>query len=544
MKKFIKKNLKWITVILIPLLMTFSFTPFSLWPLSFICFFPLFYLIEVKNFKFNLKYAIGMGALLGISISIFAFQWLVHTIEVYGHLPKIIAVVIFLLYAIAANIRYIIFFLLILFFQKYIEEKHLANKWYFNRYLFFALSWGFCEHIGWQLFPVFGANLAGSNLIFLQISDIVGIKGLSILWFFIGHGFFNLITHIQNKNKITYQKIIKKPFAIALITFLLIHIYGFISYKFWYSKQNNYASKNVAVIQANSPLSFKSNRSRRVFLNQNTKRVFSVARDVALKQQKKNKKIDLLVLPEGTLPYASYKTSFALREQIKLFHETSNADVILNDILYQRKKFFSNMSIYNKEGSELSNYQKVYLLPFGEYMPMAEVFPFLQEAFREVSNFTHGSKFELFQSSTAGTILPVVCYEIIQSEFLQNFYSDTKAKAQLLVNITNDTWFGNSQESMQHLELGKIRAIELRRPIVRATNSGVSSYIDILGNTKDKSKLFNSDEKVYQVKIANKNHQSIFSLIGYLPLYLIFSCFLIIIGIALFNIGNNFGNRS
>lgn len=81
--------------------------------------------------------------------------------------------------------------------------------------------------------------------------------------------------------------------------------------------------------------------------------------------------------------------------------------------------------------------------------------------------------------SETGKFLPLICYEVILPEFVREFR--TAGNPEFIVNLTNDKWYGATTESDQHMELGRLRSIELRRWMVRSTNSGISANIDHLG---------------------------------------------------------------
>ncbi|HRP69013.1 MAG TPA: apolipoprotein N-acyltransferase, partial [Turneriella sp.] len=198
--------------------------------------------------------------------------------------------------------------------------------------------------------------------------------------------------------------------------------------------------------------------------------------------------------------------------------------IIINDILHDpsTRKDYSNMWHLDGQGVPLANYQKHLLLPFGEFMPMGETFPTLKNLFPAVSDFSHGTKFSLFNIATRTGFMkamPLVCYEVILPNFAQAFDNKTSDAAQFIINITNDAWFGDSVESIQHLTLGVMRAIELRLPIVRATNSGISAYIASNGSVHGKTRLFERVNAVYEVPSMPRS-TTLFAFWGYIPLYL------------------------
>ena len=264
--------------------------------------------------------------------------------------------------------------------------------------------------------------------------------------------------------------------------------------------------------------------------------MFQLTTELINEAKQKNETVDLVVWPESAIPFVSYNDYAPFKNRLHKFQENYQTEIIINDIDSVRvpnkrqKLNYSNMLLLDKDSVILRKYHKVFLLPFGEFMPLAEYFPSLQQLVPEVGSFSHGETFNLLPSK-AGSVLPLICYEVILTDYAWSFYNKTNHKAQIMINITNDSWFGNSIESRQHLELGRLRSIELRLPMVRATNAGVSTYINTVGDVIDPSKLFAKDKKLYSVAVP-KGSSTLFSYIGNIPLYcliMIYSMFFIVV---------------
>jgi apolipoprotein N-acyltransferase len=145
-------------------------------------------------------------------------------------------------------------------------------------------------------------------------------------------------------------------------------------------------------------------------------------------------------------------------------------------------------------GSINARYDKEYLLTFGEYLPFGETFPVLYEWSPNSGHFSPGTKLDPLLVDVHGETHPVtalICYE----DILPRFTNDAvrHADPELLVNMTNDAWFGDTTEPWEHLALATFRAIEHRRYLVRGTNSGVSAVVDPVGRVIAKSGTFRQD---------------------------------------------------
>jgi apolipoprotein N-acyltransferase len=164
-----------------------------------------------------------------------------------------------------------------------------------------------------------------------------------------------------------------------------------------------------------------------------------------------------------------------------------------------------------------SSYDKTYLLMFGEYLPFGETFPILYDLSPNSGRFTAGSH---VRPVTVGPwrISTPVCYEDILTRFTR--YMVREGKPHVLINLTNDAWFGDSQEPWIHLVLSKYRAIEHRRYLVRATNSGISAVIDPLGRVVAKSGLMTRENLRAEIHMLNQD--TLYTLAGDWPGWLSF----------------------
>ena len=140
--------------------------------------------------------------------------------------------------------------------------------------------------------------------------------------------------------------------------------------------------------------------------------------------------------------------------------------------------FFNSALATDSDGNVKGRYDKTYLLAFGEYLPLGETFPILYRWSPNSGHFSQGTslapvKFGDHWVSTN------ICYEDLSPSFVNKMMRHHDAE--LIVNMTNDAWFGDTLEPWQHLALAKFRAIEQRRYLIRSTNSGISAFIDPTG---------------------------------------------------------------
>lgn len=166
------------------------------------------------------------------------------------------------------------------------------------------------------------------------------------------------------------------------------------------------------------------------------------------------------------------------------FTASLGAPAIFGAVLVRRVEdargyvLFNSALLSNGKGEVTGRYDKQFLLAFGEYLPFGEQFPKLYEISRNSGRFTPGKTLAPLTLGKYG-IATFICYEDISAPFVRSIVKT--GATDLLVNITNDAWFGDTTEPWIHLALAKLRAVEHRRFLVRSTNSGVSAFVDPVG---------------------------------------------------------------
>jgi apolipoprotein N-acyltransferase len=216
----------------------------------------------------------------------------------------------------------------------------------------------------------------------------------------------------------------------------------------------------------------------------------TVARYIRLsKQSLTHRDSTLLIWPETALPFYPQENPLFRELLAELVHP---ADVCLLTGAPRRKLEDGTLHYYNSAflisgaGRIVGVYDKQHLVPFGEYIPFRHLLPFAAPIVETMGDFTPGTT--IGPLSCGGVKIGVlICFESIFPELARR---QTANGAQLLVNITNDAWFGRSSAPWQHLSMAVLRAVENRRPLARAANTGISGFIDPLGRLTKASSLF------------------------------------------------------
>src|SRR6185437_15121836 len=178
-------------------------------------------------------------------------------------------------------------------------------------------------------------------------------------------------------------------------------------------------------------------------------------------------------------------------------------------------RYFNTALVTDKDGSVHGRYDKEYLLAFGEYIPFGDTFPSLYSMSPNSSHFAEGTSLDPLPFGDH-RIAALICYEDILPAFVNK--AVRHSDPDLLVNLTNDAWFGDSTEPWIHLALAKLRAVEHRRYLVRSTNSGVSALIDPVGRVPLHGGTFKEESLIGVAKFMRAS--TVYELCGDVPWWL------------------------
>ena len=224
--------------------------------------------------------------------------------------------------------------------------------------------------------------------------------------------------------------------------------------------------------------------------------------------------LDLMVWPEGATPYdPRHSRVLSLMANVA---KNSRAPVLFGGGFAERKEdpetgrryVEQRNSIYllGEDKEIVARYDKMVPLPFGEYLPLADTFPVLKEIIEGPGDFEAGEVPIIFEAALAGEgaagqrfrFSTPICYEAILSRFVREHLADVD----LLVNVTNDGWFGDTAAPHQHAMLSAVRAMELGVPMYRLAYTGVSMVIDPLGRIADETAPYTKVSRVVEVPVG------------------------------------------
>lgn len=465
------------------------------WPLLFVALFPLL------NFIVNNKpgRCFLTGFLSGFLYHVFLLYWIVIVLGRYGGLPVWLSVPALLLLSLYMGLYLAFFAWLISFMCR--QNDLLASICLITTapFLWVALDWlrGFlCSGFPWM---DLGYGLYSQPLL-IQAADIGGHHLISFALVLINtlllYGAKRFIGRKEKKG--LPQGTL--PVIASLMTLLLLAGYSVLRYQ---NLQQivNAETIPIAVVQGNIPQDEKWTPDRKIAT---LERYRSLTEKSA-----RNKQVDLVVWPETALPF--YPQNDPLFQQVTdlpvemdVWLLTGSPYFTLSPEQVTGKpaiNYFNSALVISPEGTVTGRYNKQHLVPYGEYVPLRRYMPFLEPLVVSAGNFTPGSSF--IPLKTGETNLGVlICYESI---FPYIARKQTKNGADLLVNVTNDAWYGRSSAPYQSFAMSVFRSLENRRSLIRAANTGISGFIDPLGSIISSSPLFEplvltADVPVFQGK--------------------------------------------
>ena len=196
----------------------------------------------------------------------------------------------------------------------------------------------------------------------------------------------------------------------------------------------------------------------------------------------------VIIWPESPAPFSTSDPKF--RQMIgTMAQATSSAAIIgaegieIDSSVPRGYKTYNSAALFAADGSYRGHYDKVHLVPFGEYLPFASIFQFAGGLVAEVGESDRGHFRTVFRPDGHG-YGTFICYESIFADEVRQF---VKGGAEVLVNISNDGWYGDTSAPWQHLNMARLRAIENRRWVLRDTNTGVTGAIDPYGHLREQA---------------------------------------------------------
>ncbi len=445
-------------------LLVLSFPNFNLWFTAWFGLVPLFIALKDKSFSraFCLAYFTGVVFWSG------AVYWLVHV--------TIIGTIVLVLY-------------LALYFGLFgimVSRFCLAKNRFFatSHFLLIPSIWVLLEYIRSHLFTGFGWALLGysqsSNLAVIQIADVSGVLGVSFLVAMSNVSIYAVFFDPSFRIPGESYKSRKIKFVIPIAILVLSLGYGYFRlYQGYYSPGGQ--QLKVSIIQPSIPQELKWDPLYKRFI---LDKYFRITREASIKRPQ------LIVWPEAALPCVLEEEPEYF-EQVRMLVAEINTPLLLGAVTLRDERYYNSAILVSPGANTLTRYDKLHLVPFGEFIPFRDIFPWLA-AIAPIGDIEPGKEYTIFYLPKTETTSAVKfadnhkgddfqykfavldCFEDLFPVLSRQF---VKRGATFLVNITNDAWYKQTSAPYQHLQASIFRAVENRVPVVRSTNTGVSGFI-------------------------------------------------------------------
>jgi apolipoprotein N-acyltransferase len=432
------------------LVMVFAYAPFSFWPVSLLAI--SFWLILLNNKRATQAAKIGFFFGLGWFAS--GISWVHVSIDNFGGVPLIVSLLLMLLLC-----SYLAFYpaLACYFASKFNPNNHF-NPW------LLPVFWLVSEYLRGVIFTGFPWLSLGYSQIdgpFHVFAPIIGEIGIS---------FILLVSAVA------LSQLLLKPQRYTLIILAIIALTTWVCSNFiWVTPVNKQV--NVALVQGNikQEMRWQPDQAWPTMLKY-------------LDLTRKNYDAQLIIWPESAIP----EVEAIAQDYLDTVNRsaTLNKSTIISGIInydFSTEQFFNSLIVLGDQENPQDNYRynntnrysKYHLLPIGEFIPFQEILRPLAPLFNlPMSSFSRGNYQQKNLHANGLNILPLICFEVVFSDQLRaNFSKNTN----LLLTVSNDAWFGDSHGPWQHLEISRMRALEFNRPMLRATNNGITAAIDHQG---------------------------------------------------------------
>ena len=469
------------------ILLILSFPNFDLEFLAWFALVPLFYSIEGKGtfHGFELGFLTGLISFLGI------LYWIIVAVHTYGNVPLILSGLILLLLVVYLSLFIGVF----TFFTRLIQIRSRLQT-----ILFTPLLWVALEYLRSFLLTGFPwANLGYSqylNLPFIQMADITGAYGLSFVIVLV-NATLSCVLHQWSKRTFPFREVVVT--VIILLGFL---IYGYLKIGIVDRQIAQDPPLRIGLVQGNIDQSIKWDESFQ-------KETLEIYKRLSLKVAEG--KPDLIIWPETATPFF-FQDAKEYQPFVLDISKRTNASLLFGTPSYKVQKgkvnHYNSAVLVSPDGELVGKYDKIHLVPFGEYVPMQDLLFFIGSLGEGIGDFKSGK--EIFNFSLPQSKFGVlICFEIIFPDLCRRF---VKEGANFLVTITNDAWFGRTSAPYQHFSTATFRAVENRVFVARAANTGITGFIDPKGKIVKQGRIFT--EEAMNGTIGLSNRKTFYTLYG------------------------------
>jgi apolipoprotein N-acyltransferase len=412
------------------------------------------------------------GSLIFFSVVVF---WISVALHQFGDIPMAIAVLVCLL--LAGYCAVFIGVWALIAGSEAVRSRPLLLK-----IIAWASFWTFCEACRQYLFTGFSWGELGFAFYFspwiAKTASFWGVHGLTFMWVFLAGILVNLPEAIQGREKL-------KPVFISLAVFIVIGATGA-----WFSlRSTSREPVRLSIIQPNIPQELKWNANSS---EENLKTL------VEMTQQAAAESPALVIWPETSFP-------FLIRSNQKQFPVMTTTPLVIGAVVREGPVNRNSALLIEKDQIE-AKFDKIHLVPFGEFVPLKDWIPF-GKLVANAGDFLPGLKTQDLLKPTNSPLRlgPLICYE---DTFSRESVRHARHGANLLINLTNDAWYGDTSANLQHAAMSQFQVYQTGLSMVRATNNGLSSFMSLEGRFDIAP--FEKQIATREIMVSTSPHETIF----------------------------------
>lgn len=452
-----------------------SFAPIGWWWVPYVTFAILAALIHGVP---SVKRGALIGFAFGLAYFIVGVGWVHISMNEFGGMPLPMAwfaAVLFCVYL-------AIYPMLACAFTAWAKPK---SSFFFA--LVFACAWTFGEYLRAHLFTGFewlsiGSTQTTSDFSFIGFAPLFGVFGTTLICVFLPTWIAALVAsgsrQTKNRTQETHEAGVRLIARLGNGIELGFLVIGSVAIAVWLASGIRWSepvgnATRISLLQGNIEQSLKWDPKR------------FEATLTLYEKLIRDAKGELIVLPETAIPTLLHRVPIEYIERLQAIAKEKNANLLIGVPIEDKDRYYNAAISLGIEPPQ--QYRKVHLVPFGEYMPLQGVLGWFYRNFQiPMSNFAPGDADQPLMKLNGQTIGISICYEDAFARDVHRALPD----ATLLVNISNDAWFGKSAAAEQHLQLAQMRALEQARPMVRANNTGITAVIDAKGRVTQRIDSF------------------------------------------------------
>lgn len=464
-----------------------SFLNFDLYALTWICFVPTLFAIR----EATPQRALWLGTIFGTVTNAGGYYWITHLLEEFGHLNFALALAGFLLLCMYQGFLLAVVLALVRRAQR---DLHIAPVWSLA-VVFPALELAYP-----LLFPSYIGNSQFEFSTITQFVDITGMAGLTMLIALVNGALYEIL-----EAKAQARPMARLRLIVPASAFMLCAVYGMVRLPAIDAKTQAAAHLNVGLVQTNIGARDKATDPEEF-----------IARHQQMSKElvATHPEVELIVWPESAYNHLLRRTDKNVAYDVT---DGIGRPVLFGVLTYgeapdrANSEIFNSMLLASASGDVLGIYDKIELLAFGETFPFSDTLPILGKVFG--SNwFTRGTSLQHLQLGET-SFLPMICYEDILPSLVRNIWHQD-GPSDVLVNVTNDSWYGDTHQPLIHLVLASFRSIETRRALIRSTNTGISAIVDPAGRITQRTGQWTREILVGVVPLIKDDSVTVFMRFG------------------------------